>query len=481
MAGIILLSFQFWLIVIAVLFCIGLLSSIAKHERKETYEDDFGNSFEHISTFNKGIFIGNGRITREKSFLHCALISQSGGGKTSGCLIPTALNIDDCSVIILDPARELFEKTSGSFIEKGYKIKVLDFFDVTRSIGFNPLLRATTNTELNMLAEMIFAPTMRNSKDIFWPMFGAKLLTLIFKIQKLLPPEYQNLANTLYLINILKGSRKKLDTLVVKIADNKLFEEYKGIISHDTKLLSNIIATAQSALRIFDDEMVSKVTSVDTLNMTEFRKDKTVLYLQFNVMDARYYSFLIEIFFSQIFKQFMTKIPSDNELDVFMLCDEMGSITIKGFAEALSNLRKFRVSVCYAIQSRSQLTERYGRDDAHTILANSYHKLIFPGMETDMAKELEIRMGRWTFEREDGSTGTREIMTTSELIHVEEGYAMYSAGPIRPMKVKLLPYYSQHSMNAKSSISPPTVIGDVPETIQYIEIEKFLKPQPADA
>lgn len=467
MNTILLYSPNIWLIVVIGLVLLGIIKWVLAEKRKTNYDDTLGSISTHTSIFNKGVVIGRGRITRKRSFLHTSLIATSGGGKTSGVLIPTALGLDNCSIIFLDPAKELFEKTAGALAEKGFTIKVIDFLDVSRSIGFNPLLRAKTNTELNMLAEMILAPSMRNTKDIFWPTMAAKLLVLIFKIQLLLPEEFRNLANTLYLLNLMQGSPKQLDKLVATVADDKLFTEYKAMIAHDSKLLSNILASAQSALKIFEDENVAKVTSFDTLDLTAFRHQKTVLYVNINIMSARYYSFLVEILFRQIFDQFMAKLPT-NELDCFMLLDEMGSITVKGFAEALANLRKYRVSVTYAVQSRNQLIERMGREDALTCLANSYHQLIFPGMETDLAQELQTRMGKWSFEREDGTRSTREIMTVSELVHLEEGYAIYTAGPARPMKVKLHPYYKNFWMRKKASLPPPIIKGEVPDNVAFV-------------
>lgn len=463
-------------VVIIGIIVLVIIKFLLRENRKQEYDDDLGSTYDHISRFNKGIWIGNGRITRHKSYMHCALISQSGGGKTSGILLNTALTLDDCSIIFLDPAKELFEKSSGALREKGFDIKVIDFLDVIRSSGFNPLLRAKTNTELSMLAEMIVAPSMRASKDIFWPLMSARLLTLMFKIQKKLSPKFQNLANTRHLVNLMQGSPKQLDKLVISVADDELFSEYKAMIGHDSKLRSNIIASTESVLSIFGDENVARVTSFDTLDLASFRQRKTALYVNINVMTARYYSFLVEILFRQIFDEFMSKLPT-NELPCFMLLDEMGSITVKGFAEALANLRKYKVSVCYALQSRNQLIERIGREDALTCLANSYHQVIFPGMETELAEDLRKRLGQWSFTRDNGSKGTREIMTVSELIHLEEGHAIYVSGPSRPMKIKLHPYYKNFWMRKKASLPPPVITSDVPESVVLFKLSDLPEQQ----
>ncbi|MCF8278221.1 MAG: type IV secretory system conjugative DNA transfer family protein [Flavobacteriales bacterium] len=473
----ILLSFSpnFFHVIVIFIAVAVIVRLLGNEERKQDYDDEFGDASSLISRWNKGFWIGEGRITREQSFKHTVLIGQSGGGKTSAGLIPTALGMDDCSLIFLDPAKELFKRTAGHLRSKGYRIKVLDLKKPDRSIGFNPLQRATTSTDLNILAEMVVAPQSRQSKDIFWPQMAARLLVVFFKIQKQLPQEFQNLANTRHLANLLQGDPKKMDKLYATFADDTLFGEYKAIISQDDKLLSNVLATVQSSLRIFDDSAVARCTSADTLDLQKFRKEKTALYIWTDIMDASYYSFLLEIWFTQLFRDFMKSIPDKGKLDVFILADEMGSLTIKGFAEALANLRKYRVGIMYAIQSRAQLIERYGRHDADTLLANSWGKLIFPGMETDLAQELEKRLGRWTFEREDGHRGTRELMTISELTHMKEGTAMYTAGANRPMKVTVTPYFKDWSLKSKSEMPLPKISGGIPNELTFIDVDALVR------
>lgn len=472
---------MWWIaLIITIIVLLVILSFITpsepdkEPERKQSYDDDFGDVSEAILPNNKGIWIGAGKIDREMSFRHCCLIAPSGGGKTSGILIPTALELDNCSVVILDLAKEFFDKTARHFQQKGFSPKILDFTSEI-SIGFNPLVCANTNTELNLLGEALFATATKNSKDAFWPNMAARFTVLMFKIQKKLPVEHQNLGNTLHLITSLQGSPRKVDQLFAKYADDKLFEEYRAMAGFEGKLLSNILATAQSALGIFGDENVAKVTSRNTLNFEEFRKQKIALFIHMNVADAKYLSPLIEIYFNQFFRFCMSRIPDEKkENDIFVLADEAGSFTIPGFPEAIANLRKFRVSLTIAIQgAKSQLVERYGKENAETILANCYHKIVFPGMELSLAKELETRMGKWSFTDEDGRQTRREVITISELIHLEEGTALYIAGPNRPTIITLHPYYENIRMERKTKLSPPKIKGDAPSEVSYIKLPEL--------
>ena len=330
-----------------------------------------------------------------------------------------------------------------------------------------------------MLGDMLMASQMRGSKDVFWPSSGARAVAIQIRLLKQLPKQYHNLVNLKILNDEMLGSTK-VDKLCSLYADDRLFSEYRALIGQDTKVLANILSTIQTALKALSDDELARCTSVNTLDFSVFRKKKTALYIWTDVM-SNYHAFIYEMLFTFMFREFMKELPAKRDLPINVLADEMGSFTVKGFPEALANLRKYDVSVICCIQNRSQLEERYGRHDAQTIMANCWSKLIFPGMETDMARELEQRIGKWTFDRTDGKgRGTREVMTVPELIHLDADQAMLVAGPHAPMKVKIKPYYKERKMRGISELPPAPIKGSVPTELQLMDIDALIaaKKQP---
>ena len=459
-----------WLIILIGLIALTLYGIFGKEARLKEYHDDFGNSFGRLNFFNKGHSISEGRTTLKSAFQHTILIGQSGFGKTTAFLLKSVFHFSSerCSIIVLDPAKEIFQNTAGYARQKGKKILQLNFGDSKNSIGYNPLARAWTSTQLATLAELILAPQARNTSDSFWSSASARLLVVIWRLQQCLPREYYNIANTRHFVTWLLSSPKKLDALYIKHADVKLFEDYKALIKQDQKLVSNIVATTLTALRPWEDDEVARVTSIDTLNLDELRSTETALYVHPNLFST-HIAVLYEIFFSQIFEKFLSEIPKESALPIHLVCDELGVFKIKSLETFLATARKFRVSLQYAVQSRQQLIEQYEKNKAASILANTYHKVLFANMEPDLAKEISERLGRWSFEKDEGGKGNREVASVSELIHMNEDKALYLSGSKRPCFVKIKPFYKDWRMVGYSKIPNPELTNILPQKIELYE------------
>ena len=76
-----------------------------------------------FSSSNKGLLLDgkNKRLSVKESFNHLALISRTGGGKTTSYVIPNILKLADNknSMIITDISGELYDQTSGYLKSKG--------------------------------------------------------------------------------------------------------------------------------------------------------------------------------------------------------------------------------------------------------------------------------------------------------------------------------------------------------------------------
>ena len=465
---------KLWHVLIAFI-AIAVLVELTREKRKQDYDDNLLNPFKLLKPWLLGFYIGAGRISRENSRMHALVIGNTGSGKTVSTLLPSAIKFgsEDCSMIFLDPAREGYTKSSGQWAKSGADVMVFSPNDHTISEGFNPIALANTSTEINMLADMLMARQMKNSKDIFWPSAGSIGTSIITRLLKCLPETYHNPVN-LKLLNDELMSGTKVDKLCALYADDRLYSDYKAFVAQDPKVLKNILSSIQSALKAFADDELALCTSVNTIDFSEFRKKKKALYI-FTDVTSDYHSFIYEILFTFMFREFMKSTPPEGSLPINILADEMGSFTVKGFPEALANLRKYDVSVMSCIQTLSQLEERYGKHDANTIRNNCWSKLIFPGMEMPLAIELEQRLGKWSFERKDGrGRGQREILTRSELIHLEKSEAMLVAGSHRPAKVKVKPYFKDRSMRKISELPPAPFNGKVPSELELMDIDQLI-------
>jgi len=143
---------------------------------------------------------------------------------------------------------------------------------------------------------------------------------------------------------------------------------------------------------------------------------------------------------------------------VWFVTDELDSLgTVNGLSDALTRGRKYGLCSIGAIQSISQLRERYGRDGAQTLLACYVNKLVMRQGAFEDAKYWSDELGQQEAERvtrsHSASMGTRtggtegsssapavrQLFLPSELVEMPKfcGYARISGRPgIRPFQFR---------------------------------------------
>lgn len=107
--------------------------------------DDFGNIFDMNSHQNLNLDNQKNCTLRYHylPLMHELYIGTTGSGKTTGCVEPQLRAISNQknkpNIFITDPKGEIFNHNAEFLIERGYKVFVLNFKDVSRSDRWNPL------------------------------------------------------------------------------------------------------------------------------------------------------------------------------------------------------------------------------------------------------------------------------------------------------------------------------------------------------
>ena len=74
---------------------------------------------------------------------HALIISATGGGKTTSCVIPTVVSyarqLEKKSMVISDPKGEIYKKTAKTLEDEGYSVYLLNYRDPKHSEFWNPL------------------------------------------------------------------------------------------------------------------------------------------------------------------------------------------------------------------------------------------------------------------------------------------------------------------------------------------------------
>ena len=432
---------------------------------KPGYHATFISEGKLLSSWNKGFCLtGKRNVTVKNSYENALVIGGSGRGKTSCVLIPSIFSMD-ASMVIHDPSGELFNKSSGYLALKGYAIKILNFSNPAISDGYNPIVRAQSSSDISKVASMVVRTTLGHSKgDPFWTLQSNALIELFLKFLKTKDSGYQTFTNTLHLLNTFASSPKKLDLLFARCEDEKLFAEYKAFIAYENKVLSNIIATCKAALNIFNDDSISRVTSHDTIDFQEFRNRKTALFIQNSVADQAYYSVLTSIFFEQLFSFIMSRFPKEGENDIFLLIDECSSLQLPTLPLAVANVRKHSSGILLLVQDFNQLVHNYGQYDAEAIRANCFAKLFFTGQSLDTSRDLELLLGKYEIEEENGNRRVLPLLTNDQIRTMDASNALLICSHYPPIKANLKPYYKQRSLRKLSSLTPYEVIDKLPFT-----------------
>lgn len=436
----------------------GLSSSPPK---KEGYDAEFLTPSTTMSSYNKGFNLtGTKSITELDSHKHSLVIGSSGTGKSTVVIIPTLYNLGRYghSICINDPSGELYQNTSGYLCKLGYRVKVLNFCKPEMSDGYNPLSRIESNSEIYKTATTIVQNSLgKSATDGFWNSQAIDFISLMILVLKKQKIEYQNLANVKHLIDCFQAEPEMLDRIVASCLDVNILKQYKNALKMEAKVRSNVISTCRSALMLFNDDSIARVTSQDTIQFDEFRKQPTALFIMNKTSDLKYYSPLTAVFFLQFFNYIMNQpVPDKKTKSIFFIIDELSSLFLPDtLLIAIANLRKFRCGIMGAIQDQNQLIHLYGQNEASSIISNCYNKVYFPGQPMGTARELSDMLGKREFINENGNNTTRVLLTSDEVRTMNENTALIFSGSKQAIFANLKPFYSRHEYTKFSHIPPP--------------------------
>jgi len=154
-----------------------------------------------------------------------------------------------------------------------------------------------------------------------------------------------------------------------------------GFVNGNEKTIQSFISTANIALSpIGINDNLEKLTYSHNIDFKNLRKEKSVIYIRVEQQYQEQYSFLLNLFYSQLFNEMMEKLPLRNDLPIYCLLDEFGNMNIPKFSSIITTIRKYKVSISIIIQNINQLNEIYSVNKAKTILDGGIaSKLIFSG------------------------------------------------------------------------------------------------------
>ena len=378
--------------------------------------------------------------------LNACIIGSSGSGKTRFWLTPQLLQAHS-SYVVVDPKGGVLGQV-GYFLQKkrGYKIKVFNSIDFSKSMHYNPLAYIKNEADILKFVNALISNTKGEGKegDPFWTkaetlLYCALIAYIIFEG----PAEDRNM-NTL--VDMISGMEVKEDDDDFMNAVDYMFaglekrkpdcfavKQYKKYKLSSGKTAKSILISCGSRLAPFDIPQLREIMAYDELELDRIGDRKTAVF--FTISDTTpTYNFLVALAFSQMFNLLCERADSVHggrlPHHVRVLWDEAANTgQVPQLEKLVAVIRSREVSLTLFYQQMAQCKAIY-KDHAETILGNMDSVIFLGGRESSTIKEIsENWLGKATiYMQTDGrSKGQsesynlntqrlgRELMTPSEL------------------------------------------------------------------
>lgn len=454
------------------------------------------NGFERFFLLNRAThkgFLVDGRInglrlSEKNSHKSVLALGGMGAGKSSTYVIPNAFELDNCSMVFTDTSGELYQQTSGYLARKGFEIQVFNLQDLDRSLAYNPLSNLSSFTDVHKTAQLLVNSAIKDS-DGFWNEGAVRIIRII--IQCLInrgDPEFINLANVKFLLNnfdchIAPAGKSQFDRFVVEstLNDPSTYQDYKGFTAGNEKTMLSFLSTADTALAALGNPEIARLTAQNQFDFAALKQRKIALFVIVNQKDMGFYSFLLNLFYTDLFNHLISDL-SASKLPVYLLLDEFGHLTIPDFEVFATTARKYKVGFFLFLQSFSQLVSRYGPHNASTILNGLQTEIYLPGIGLDAAQELQRKLGK-VYSQSSGNAHeqARNLMDEADLIRLESDTALLLHANKKPVKLSTKPFFKQRRFARYAKIPPrtlPHITANFPPSIDLSLFRESTTPPP---
>lgn len=403
----------------------------------------------------------HGRLSDEDSFLHLALVAPTGAGKTTRFIIPNLFTLEHCSIVVTDPSGEIHARTSGHLAARGFDILVVNPANASASLRYNPLSRIKTETQAQEIAHCLIRSANKDyDREPFWNSGAERILDVFIRTLKAMgKPEFLNLPNVLHLLQHFGEDGSALDDFIARHADEATYQQYRAFVGGNPKVMQSWISVATNSLALLNNPDVARFMAGDDLDFSALRKRPTVVYLMLPSDKISFYSFIMNLFYTQLFAACMERLPGSKDLPVYCLMDEFGHSSIPFFETIITTIRKYRVSLSLVLQSVSQLATNYGKDKAATILEGDVSsRLFYSGLDMESAQRVERLLGRkrTVTERKDGTRQVQEgnLMNADRIRTMPDDQALFVFRNKEPAQLHTVPYF-KNSHHSKAAKLPP--------------------------
>ena len=378
--------------------------------------------------------------------LNACVIGSSGSGKTRFWLTPQLLQAHS-SYVVVDPKGGTLSQC-GHFLQrkKGYKIKVFNSIDFSKSMHYNPMSYIKTESDVLKFVNALIANTKGDGKegDEFWTKAETLLYCALVAYIVFEGPEEERNMNTL--VEMINSMEVREDDESFKNAVDYMFDglakrnpqhfavrQYAKYKLASGKTAKSILISCGARLAPFDIAELREIMSYDELELDKLGDEKTALFFLISDTDSTY-NFIVALAFSQMFNLLCER--ADNKYEgrlphhVRVLWDEAANTgQVPGLEKIVAVIRSREISLTLFYQAMSQCKALY-KDHAETIMGNMDSIVFLGGREASTLKDIsENWLGKATISMQTDSRTRgqsesyglntqrlgRELLTTSEI------------------------------------------------------------------
>ena len=378
--------------------------------------------------------------------LNACVIGSSGSGKTRFWLTPQLLQAHS-SYVVVDPKGGTLAQC-GYFLQKkkGYKVKVFNSIDFSKSMHYNPMAYIKTESDVLKFVNALIANTKGDGKegDEFWTKAETLLYCALVAYIVFEGPEEERNMNTL--VEMINSMEVREDDESFKNAVDYMFDglakrnpqhfavrQYAKYKLASGKTAKSILISCGARLAPFDIPQLREVMAYDELELDRIGDRKTAVF--FIISDTtQTYNFLVALAFSQMFNLLCERADNVHggrlPHHVRVLWDEAANTgQVPQLEKLVAVIRSREVSLCLLYQQLAQCKAIYDKH-AETILGNMDSVVFLGGREASTIKEIsENWLGKATISMQTDSRSRgqsesysqntqrlgRELMTPAEL------------------------------------------------------------------
>ncbi|MFL0198047.1 VirD4-like conjugal transfer protein, CD1115 family [Clostridium sp. WILCCON 0269] len=348
---------------------------------------------------------------------NCFVVGGPGSLKTQSYVITNVLNERECSIVVTDPKIEVYEMTAKVKELEGYEVHVVNFADMAVSDHYNPFDYVRKDRDATTVANAIVAAKNDPKRKDMWynAQLGLLKALILYSIHEM-PVEKRNMAGVLDFLQEFDPEQNEdgvssLDEQFLKLGKkHPARRAYElGFKKSQKETRASILISLLTTIGDYVDQEVADFTANSDFFLRDIGKRKIALYVMIPVMDSTWEG-LINLFFTQMFQELYilgnennTKLPRP----VIFHLDEFPSLgRFSEYEKFLATCRGYGIACCTILQNITQLQERYGREQAESILGNCGIKLCLGNVNNTTSKYFSELAGKTTVKVETSSKST---------------------------------------------------------------------------